>query len=109
MMVPANSSTPGAVRNGFAPNESTLSVTVAPFVMCRRERDHLSVEVCQRIKHLIDETVYAAELPAVTMAPAMSSRYLAVAAIMARALSLDSAWRLAFLPVDRRVRRRIGS
>jgi hypothetical protein len=107
MIVPASNSTFGADRSGFAPRLSTFSVTVAPFVRCGVNAIIWPLRWADVSKTEKLLKVYAVDVPAVMIAPAMSSRYFAVAAIMARAESLMER-RLALLPVDRAVRGRVG-
>jgi hypothetical protein len=59
-----------------------------------REGDHLAAHVGQRVEDLIAGDGVGRRSPAVTIAPAMSSRKPAADAIMARALSFtdDGAW-----------------
>src|SRR5258707_14649847 len=102
MMVPASNSAPGDVRSGLAPNESSFNITVAPFVVCGVNAIICPLRCASVSNTSKDETVYLVDVPPVTMAPAISSRDFAVAAIMSRAesLTLDGACPSAQLIVE---------
>src|SRR5690349_286123 len=86
---PVGTFTPVALRSCFAPRLSTLSVGVAPDVVCGTiVTIALSILASEANARLL-VSVYAVDDPPVVIPP-RSSRHSAIRAIMARALSLTA-------------------
>ena len=77
--------TPVATRIDLAPSELTLRVGDAPEVVWGTKHSRCPLMTESDANTWLDVAVNAVELPPVAIAPAMSSRHLATAAIMARA------------------------